>query len=276
MWALLACVLAAGCAREEQPVASDQGPAAGHGSEKKTLPPLLTFELGKGVRLELVLIQPGTFLMGDADGMENAKPVHKVAITKPFYLGKHEVTQQQWEAVMGGNPSEFRAPENPVDSVNWDDCQAFCKKLNTKFRDRAAKFFLPTEAQWEYACRAGSTSRFCFGDEDAKIGDYAWFYDNADGRTLPVGRKKPNPWGLYDMHGNVSEWCADWYGPEYYKCSPSRDPAGPASGLSRANRGGHWRNLPSGCTSAFRATNSSRRDFLIGFRVACEAEADGK
>ena len=161
-------------------------------------------------------------------------------ITKPFYLGKYLVTQEQWEAVMGNNPSNFKGPKNPVEEVSWDDCQQFLDKLNDKIGPAEASSQLPSEAQWEYACRAGSTTRYCFGDDESGLGEYAWYDGNSGGKTHPVGEKKPNAWGLYDMHGNVWEWCQDWYDGGYYAKSPTDDPTGPATGSNRVNRGGCW------------------------------------
>jgi formylglycine-generating enzyme required for sulfatase activity len=179
-------------------------------SEMKGPPKELAVDLGGGVKLELVLIPAGSFMMGDENGYNNEKLVHKVNITKPFYLGKYEVTQEQWEAVMGNNPCHFKGPKNPVEQVSWNDCQKFLEKLNEKVG--GGRFSLPTEAQWEYACRAGSTTKYCFGNDKSGLGEYAW-YDESEGdktrsagdQTHPVGRKKPNAWGLYDMHGNVGE-----------------------------------------------------------------------
>jgi formylglycine-generating enzyme required for sulfatase activity len=236
---------------------------------REMLPGSLSLDLGNGVSMEFVLIRPGSFLMGDADGMDNAKPVHKVTITKPFLLGKYEVTQRQWQAVMDGNPSEFPGPENPVDSVGWEACQAFLRQLNEKLGGPSRRFCLPTEAQWEYACRAGSSTDFCYGDDEAKLGEYGWFCDNSAARTHPVGEKKPNAWGLYDMHGNLFEWCADWYDRDYYRSSPPTDPTGPPAGSLHVDRGGAWGSLGSGCSSAFRSTNSPRSDHFIGLRVMC-------
>ena len=213
------------------------------GEEPKQPPKELAVDLGKGVKLEMVLIPAGEFLMGspdsDTDAETNEKPQHRVRITKPFYLGKYLVTQEQWEVVMGNNPSEFKGPKNPVEQVTWDDCQKFLDKLNAKVA-RRRKVPVADRAQWEYACRAGSKTRYCFGDDESKLGDYAWYGKNSDNKTHPVGEKKPNAWGLYDMHGNVLEWCQDWWKDGYYNESPVDDPTGPATGAIRMDRGGSW------------------------------------
>ena len=241
------------------------------GEEPKQPPKQLTVDLGKGVKLEMVLIPAGEFLMGSPDSDKDAfkweKPQHRVRITKPFYLGKYLVTQEQWEAVMGNNPSLFKGPKNPVERVSWDDCQKFLGKLNAKVGSGVGKFQLPSEAQWEYACRAGSTTRFCFGDGEWMLGEYAWYNKNARYGTHPVGKKKPNAWGLYDLHGRVWEWCADWY--EDYKNSPGDDPTGAATGLCRADRGGSWISPARDCRSASRnfIEPGSRYDFL-GLRAS--------
>jgi formylglycine-generating enzyme required for sulfatase activity len=212
----------------------------------------LSFDLGRGVKLDLVRIRPGTFMMGDERGDNDEKPLHKVTISRSFYLGKFQVTQEQWEAVMGANPSHFKGAKNPVDRVSWEACQTFIKKLNEKFASSGVAFGLPTEAEWEYACRAGSNSRYGFGEREAGLADYGWFAGNSDGTTHPVGQKKPNAWGLYDMHGNVWEWCADWYDADYYKTSPAVDPPGPTAVTSRVLRGGSWADPAPYCRSACR------------------------
>ena len=209
----------------------------------------MAIDLGGGVTMDFVLVRPGTFTMG-SDECSNATP-HKVTISKPFYLGKYEVTQEQWEKVMGSNPSGFKGAKNPVENVNWDDCQMFLLELQGKVPGYS--FRLPTEAEWEYACRAGSTTRYCYGDDAVRLGAYAWYKDNSDERAHPVGEKRPNMWGLYDMHGSVREWCADWYG--HYPKSEVTDPTGPVSGSRRLLRGGSWHISATYCRSAGRIDN---------------------
>jgi len=229
----------------------------------------ISLDLGNGVTLDMVLIPAGSFTMGDDSGDSDERPAHRVAISKPFYLGKYEVTQEQWEAVMGSNPSHFKGPKNPVEEVSWDDCQTFVAKVNAKYAGTGRQFTLPTEAQWEYACRAGSTTQYSLADDEGSLGDYAWFAGNSGGRTHPVGQKKPNAFGLYDMHGNVWEWCQDRYDSDYYGNSPTDDPTGAASGSYRVLRGGGWLIIAWSCRSAFRfrLTPDDRYDYL-GFRLA--------
>ena len=234
-------------------------------------------DLGNGVNLALVLILAGEFLMGSPDSDSNAfgdeKPQHRVQITKPFYLGKHLVTQEQWQAVMGSNPSYFKVPRNPVERVSWEDCQKFLGKLNGRAGNPAVRFQLPTEAQWEYACRAAMRTKYCFGNEESQLGDYAWYDANSGGATYPVGEQRPNAWGLHDMYGNVWEWCADWFSDGYYAGSPADDPTGPAAGISRVCRGGSWGCTTRFCRSAFRGRNApGNRSGDLGFRVARMAE----
>ena len=206
---------------------------------EKALPEKMSIDLGGGVKMDFVLIKPGSFMMGSKNGLlEDERPVHKVTITKPFYMGVYEVTQAQWKALMGDNPFYFKGDALPVEQVSWEDCQRFLAKLNQRAgQGRICR--LPTEAEWEYACRAGSTSDYCFGDDD-RLGDYAWYPRNSGYKTHPVGQKKPNAWGLYDMHGNVWEWCSDWYDAAYYAESPGKDPKGPSTGQERVVRGGSW------------------------------------
>ena len=189
------------------------------------VPKALTLDLGNGVSMKLVLIPSGKFMMGSPDSEETRKtnetPRHEVTISKPFYFGVYTVTQEQYEQIMGKNPSTCTGAHKPVDTVSWSDAMEFCKKLSVKTGKTAT---LPTEAQWEYACRAGSETRFGFGDDEADLGDYAWYDKNSDLTTHPVGQKKPNEWGLYDMHGNVWQWCQDWYGD--YSAASKTDPPG--------------------------------------------------
>ncbi len=247
------------------------------GGTTKGLPKALVVDLGGGVKMDFVLIPAGSFMMGSPvagrDVFSDERPPHRVRITRPFYLGKYLVTQQQWQAVMGSNPSHFKGANNPIENVPWADYQTFLEKLNAKAPAGTGKFQLPTEAQWEYACRAGSTTRYCFGDDRSQLGQYAWYSANSGGTTHPVGRKKPNAWGLYDMHGNLWEWCSDWYDGGYYVHSGTIDPAGPALGTCRVIRGGAWSYDALDCRSAFRGDFDlgGGLDF-IGLRVACEAE----
>jgi len=248
----------------------------------------LAIDLGNGVKMEFVLIPAGQFVMGSSDAerglaMGQAKahnnkwaidripsegPQHRIRSSKPFYLGKYEVTQAQWEAVMGNNPSKFRASTNPVEQVSWEDTQQFLAKMNVTSENNGMKFELPTEAQWEYACRAATTTAFSFGDNPTMLGEYAWFADNSSSKTHPVGQRRPNPWGLYDMHGNVWEWCADWYGADYYGHSPPVDPTGPAVASTRVNRGSSWYAPSWEHRSAFRSHDPpGTRSRALGFRV---------
>jgi formylglycine-generating enzyme required for sulfatase activity/uncharacterized protein YraI len=217
--------------------------------------------------MEFVRIEAGTFQMGanDGDAYNDEEPVHTVRLTQPFYLGKHEVTQGQWQAVMGNNPSMFTGdPNRPVENVSWDDVQEFIRRLNA--REGGAMYRLPTEAEWEYAARAGTTTRWSFGDDAGQLGRYAWYDRNAGGQTYPVGQLQPNPWGLYDMHGNVWEWVQDWYGS--YTNGTAVDPAGPSSGSARVLRGGSWRGVARHCRSAGRGHDAPGfRGGNLGFRL---------
>jgi formylglycine-generating enzyme required for sulfatase activity len=240
------------------------------------LPVEKSVDLGDGVKLELVLIPAGRFRMGSSAKEKNRienEAQHWVAITRPFYLGKYEVTQEVWEKVMGTNPGYFKGARNPVENVSWDDCQEFLKKLNAltpapspSGRGDGVRVRLPTEAEWEWACRAGA--RFYSGYDEGTLGDYAWFSANSGNTTHPVGTRKPNAWGLYDCHGNVWEWCGDWYGADYYAKSPRYDPTGPVTGTLRVLRGGSWDYDAWDCRSAYRIGHrADYRDGNFGFRV---------
>jgi formylglycine-generating enzyme required for sulfatase activity len=220
-----------------------------------------------GITMEFVRIQPGTFMMGcSADDFRcdgNEKPVHQVRITKPFELGKYEVTQAQWQSVMGTNPSHFKGDTLPVETVSWNDTQEFLNRMNAR-RD-GFHYRLPTEAEWEYAARAGSTG--APGELDAM----AWYYDNSENKTHPVGLKQANAWGLFDMLGNVYEWVQDWYG--NYPNGLTTDPAGPASGGLRVVRGGSWDYVVAwdARVSTRDVADPSSGDNNVGFRVLREA-----
>jgi formylglycine-generating enzyme required for sulfatase activity len=212
----------------------------------------------------------------------NEGPQHEVFITRPFYLGMYEVTQGQYEKVTGKNPSGYTkdkggGPRHPVETVSWEDAVAFCQALSGREaeKQRGRVYRLPTEAEWEYACRAGSRTAFSFGDDATQLGRYAWLKDNDEGRTHPVGEREPNPWGLYDMHGNAWEWCADAYDGAYYQAAPAHDPPGPRRGTGRVIRGGgigwDWTQL----RSANRYPDYSQPDKNVGFRVACDLGGQG-
>jgi len=234
------------------------------------------------IGMKLRLIPAGTFMMGSPGFGEyrfDDEHQHQVTISKAFYMQTTEVTQGQWKAVMGTEPWKGKRPSDgridikeganyAASFVNWNDAVAYCKKLSVK---EGKTYRLPTEAQWEYACRAGTKTRWSWGDDEASIGDYAWYMKNAyDARERyahQVGLKRPNAFGLYDMHGNVLEWCHDYYGEDYYKQSPKKDPTGPGFGSSRVLRGGSWRR------GVLRNTRPAFRDrFAPGGRLQSRPE----
>jgi formylglycine-generating enzyme required for sulfatase activity/serine/threonine protein kinase len=235
------------------------------------LPPALITKLppvSNSIGQQLKVLPPGQFRMGDPKGDGDETP-HEVRLTRAFYMGVHEVTQEQYERVMGTNPSNFKGASNPVEQVSWEDAVEFCQRLSALPEEKAAGrvYRLPTEAEWEYACRAGSQTRYSFGDNESYLGQYAWFADNSDTKTHPVGKKKPNAWGFYDMHGNVWEWCSDWYGD--YPSGEVSDPTGPREGSSRVHRGGGWIYVAASCLSSTRYRyNPTSRYGHNGFRVA--------
>jgi formylglycine-generating enzyme required for sulfatase activity len=253
------------------------------------------------IGMKVVLIPPGEFQMGSSkeliaeelrrpglegwyrENLPGEAPQHHVRITKPFLLGAMDVTQGQYQRVMGNNPSKFQGDsKRPVEQVSWDDATEFCRRLSELHGEKAAKrqYVLPTEAQWEYACRAGSTGRWCFSaqrnplpaaSEEKLLGEYAWFKANASSQTHPVGQKRANAWGLYDMHGNVWNWCQDWYDKDYYSKSTIDDPAGPPEGSRRVIRGSNcWVGAGScGCGSAYRdGHRPGDHENLEGIRVS--------
>jgi formylglycine-generating enzyme required for sulfatase activity len=199
----------------------------------------LSLAADKTANMEFVRIPAGDVQLGcspgDTECYGDEKPAHPVRITKAFEMGRYEVTQAQWEAAMGTNPSRFKRADRPVERVSWDDAQEFLKRLNA--RQDGYRYRLPTEAEWEYAARAGSSEKNT-GPLDA----VAWYGGNSGGQTHPVGQKQANRWGLYDMQGNVWEWCQDRFDENYYQSSPGQDPQGPSSGPSRILRGGSWKH----------------------------------
>ena len=251
----------------------------------------MKLDLGAGGTMRFVRIPAGTFRMGSglsaeqtarkyggkAEYFKNEHPQHTVKLTKAFYMGVTEVTQAQWKAMMGTTPwsgKEYArdGADNAVSYVRWNNVTAFCKKMSAR-TGRAIR--LPTEAEWEYACRAGSTTGYHFGGDASELGRYAWYrgnaYDKDEKYVHAVGRKQPNGWGLYDMHGNVWEWCQDWYAKDY-PSTMQTDPKGPASGGYRVLRGGSWKHSPVYCRSASRGwITPGLRYSNYGFRVVLVA-----
>jgi formylglycine-generating enzyme required for sulfatase activity len=222
------------------------------------------------IGMTFVLIPAGTFQMGSPVGEEGRSDnelQHQVTLSRPFHLQTTPVTQGQWERTMDNNPSYFDecGADCPVENVSWYDIQKFLAKLNQM--EKTDAYRLPIEAEWEYACRAGNSTRFCWGDEDEDLKDYAWYSENSGGKTHRAGKKKPNVWGLYDMHGNVWEWCQDWYGE--YPAGPVIDPPGPDTGTSRVLRGGSWGGGTWSLRSAVRnyGYGPGYRGVSFGFRV---------
>ena len=237
------------------------------------LPVEKAVDLGGGVEIELVLVPAGRFRMGVQAGENDDLNVGRqwALITRPCYIGKYEVTQEQWEKVMGTNPSSFKGPKLPVECVSWDDCQEFLNKLNGLGKD-PGRFRLPTEAEWEWACRAGTRTRFCSGDDEGALAEYAWYGANSGAATHPAGTRKPNAWGLHDCHGNVWEWCGDWYDGYAQGWRPRTDPTGPPSGAGRVLRGGSWFLNARLCRSSCRPRGSPiSRYYDIGLRVAASS-----
>jgi formylglycine-generating enzyme required for sulfatase activity len=259
------------------------------------------------IGMKFVLIPPGEFQMGSTkeevawaleQGASNSPgyqqrvptetPRHRVRISHPFYFGADEVTQGEYQRLTGSNPSAHAAgglhaervaghdtSRHPVELVSWDEANDYCRRLSETATEKASphKYRLATEAEWEYACRAGTATRWTFGDDEAELGDYAWFTPNAGNRTHPVGEKKPNAWGLYDMYGNVWEWCSDWHGP--YPDTLCIDPVGPESGEHRVFRSNPFHSSWHYQRSAYRDfTAPSKRNFNGGFRVVCEIAAE--
>lgn len=235
-------------------------------------------EMKNSIGTQLVLIPAGEFLMGSDPGEAGRmgdERCHRVRISKPFYLGATEVTQGEWETVMGTAPwkGKERVMEGdayPASFVSWEDAAEFCERLSQR---EGLEYRLPTEAEWEFACRGGTTTAYHFGADASRLGDYDWYFGNASlvqvNYAKRVAQKKPNRLGLFDMHGNVWEWCSDWYAADYYMASPMVDPSGPVATESRVGRGGSWCDVATSCRSAMRDWNSpSARSDFQGFRVA--------
>jgi formylglycine-generating enzyme required for sulfatase activity len=234
------------------------------------------------IGMKLNKIPAGTFLMGSPEGetgRRDDETQHPVTISKPFYMQTTEVTQGQWKEVMGTEPWKGKryvkeGPNYPATYVSWNDAVAYCKNLSEK---EGKTYRLPTEAEWEYACRAGTETRWSFGDDEKELGDYAWYRDNVydidELYAHQVGLKKPNAFGLYDMHGNVWEWCHDYFEEDYYKQSPEMDPTGPTSGSFRVFRGGSWFVYSRVTRSAHRRRfDAAARSNYFGFRLVRELD----
>ncbi len=233
--------------------------------------------------VEMVVIPEGWFEMGSTKGGPDELPVHKVWISS-LIMDRYEVPQEEFRKHQISDPSGFKNLKNPLEQINWTDAAMYCNDRSFaegleecydeetwQCNFQANGYRLPTEAEWEYACRAGTKTEYSFGNNTKKIGRYAWYTGNSLKKTHPVGQKKPNPWGLYDMYGNVSEWCNDWYSEDYYKQSPQRDPKGPPIGKERVLRGGAWNSVQESCRSAYRTSDPSINDTClssdsIGFR----------
>jgi len=226
----------------------------------------------------MILLPDGTFIMGDEDEID--APPHEVTISA-FYIDTYLVTQEQYEKLMGENPSRWKGKTNPVEQMRWSDAVKYCNArsrseglepcydLNTwKCNFTANGYRLPTEAEWEYACRAGTTTAYFFGDDESKLKAYAWYEDNSASKPRPVGQKPANPWGLYDMHGSVWEWCNDFYKVDYYQESPRKNPRGPETGETKVLRGGAWKFSAESCRSAYRYNeNPGYADVCFGYDI---------
>jgi len=240
-------------------------------AERLGIPVEKAVDLGDGLAMKLVLVPAGEFTMGSDKGGEDEKPAHKVTITRPFYMGRHEVTQSQYEKLMEADPSAAKGAARPVENVSWSDAAEFCSKLS-KLVDGIVR--LPSEAEWEYACRAGTATKWCFGDEGWNLSEYGWYCDSSGIESHPVGEKPANAWGLQDMHGNVAEWCEDWYG-KRYEDGAAIDPTGPTSGTFRVFRGGSYVNDIEVCGSVHRdGLKVSGKAPTLGFRVVAPVEAE--
>ncbi len=280
----VACLLAVsvGCEKVDR---SD--PSTGTQQSTAAKPKLVTTESG----IEMVIIPAGHFIMGSDDGQPDQSPAHQVELDA-FLMDRYEVTQAVYTQLDPINGAHFKGPDRPTEMVGWGKAALYCNMrseaegLEPCYNDfgecnfEASGYRLPTEAEWEYACRAGSTTAYSFGADGAQLSQYAWFKANAAKKTHPVGKKQPNAWGLYDMHGNVAEWCNDFYAEYYYPKSPIKNPRGPSEGEKNVLRGGHWGTSAEACQSARRAAEEPgfsdacfARD-AIGFRCVRRVELD--
>ncbi|MCF2580243.1 SUMF1/EgtB/PvdO family nonheme iron enzyme [Prevotella stercorea] len=227
----------------------------------------ISIPVKNGISIDMVRVEAGTFTMGATPEMENPwdgeKPTHQVTLTNDYYIGKYEVTQALWKAVMGNNPSNFKGDNLPVEMVSWDECQEFISKLNSI---TGKTFRLPTEAEWEYAARGGKKSRGYQYSGSNNLADVAWYEDNSGSKTHAVGSKQANELGIYDMSGNVWEWCQDWY--KGYSSSSQVNPTGANSGSNRVFRGGSWFDAARSCRSSCRSNNTPvTRYYFFGLRL---------
>jgi formylglycine-generating enzyme required for sulfatase activity len=264
---------------------SQHGVVASVGRRLEIIEKLLAESLGKKEYIcpimgaKFVLIPAGTFMMGSPEDEQPFDPeneldpfnpkyetLHQVTISKPFYLQTAPVTQRQWEVVMGNNPSHFKGEDRPVEKVSWDVVKQYIQKLNELVGDKGYR--LPTEAEWEYAAKSGKKEIWAGTSDESSLVDYAWYRANSGNTTHPVGLKKPNDWGLYDMTGNVWEWCSDWYGEKYYSGSPRENPSGPSRGRWHVLRGGSWDDYAQYSRAATRFGELSVGRHLYGFRIA--------
>ena len=241
---------------------SSGSPSVASGSNAISIP------VKDGISIEMVKVEAGTFMMGATSEMkdpyDDEKPVHQVTLTNDYYMGKYEVPQALWEAVMGSNPSEYKGDNLPVEMVSWNDCQEFISKLNSL---TGRKFRLPTEAEWEYAARGGKKSRGYQYSGNSNISNVAWYDGNSGSKPHPVGTKQANELGIYDMSGNVYEWCSDWYGS--YSSSSQTNPTGADSGSGRVVRGGSWYDFAWGCRLSYRGSITPfYRGNDLGLRLA--------
>jgi len=263
--ALLLSILFQGCKRKV-PDDAAKAPSSSPGESKS--------ESGD----EMVKLPGGSFIMGDENEID-ATP-HEIFLS-PFYIDKNLVTQAEYERVMGENPSRWKGGDNPVEQVRWSDAVKYCNKRSAmeglepcydlqswQCNFAANGYRLPTEAEWEYACRAGTETAYYFGDSPSKLSNHAWFEDNSGGKPRPVGGKPANPWGLHDMHGNLWQWCNDFYQVDYYQQSPEKDPPGPKTGETKVVRGGAWKFSADSCRSGYRYNeNPGYADVCFGYDI---------